>query len=145
MNTLSLYERDFYAWTQRQAQLLREGKLAEVDIDHLIEELESIGAGERNQLQSRLKVLLAHLLKWQYQSHLRSRSGSATIKEQRLSLLDLLEENPSLNALLEQRITKAYRLAVLLAVKETNLEETTFPLECPYSQEQLLNQDYYPD
>ncbi len=145
MNTLSLYERDFYAWTQRQAQLLREGKLAEVDIDHLIEEVESMGASERNQLQSRLKVLLAHLLKWQYQSHLRSRSWSATIKEQRLSLLDLLEENPSLNALVEQRITKAYRLAVLLAVKETNLEETTFPLECPYSQEQLLNQDYYPD
>jgi len=116
-----------------------------VDIDHLIEEVESMGASERNQLQSRLKILLAHLLKWQYQSHLRSRSWSATIKEQRLSLLDLLEENPSLNSLVSQRIAKAYPLAVLLAVKETNLEETTFPAECPYSREQIFDKDYYPD
>lgn len=145
MNGSTLYEQDFYAWTQRQARLLREGKLAEVDLDHLIEEIESMGASERNQLQSRLKVLLAHLLKWQYQSHLRSRSWSATIKEQRLSLIDLLEENPSLNPLVGKRIAKAYPLAVLLAVKETDLEETTFPAECPYSREQILDKDYYPD
>lgn len=140
-----LYQTDFHAWTQQQAQLLKAGKLADIDLEHLIEELESMGASERNQLQNRLKILLAHLLKWQYQPAYRSRSWSATIKEQRLSLLDLLEDNPSLKSILESRLKKAYRLSVLLAVKETNFDETTFPEECPYTLEQVFRLDYYPE
>jgi hypothetical protein len=92
-----------------------------------------------------LKVLVAHLLKWEYQPRFRSRSGSATLKEQRLSLLDLLEENPSLKSILEARLKKAYPLAVLLAVKETNLDESTFPENCPYSLEEILSLDFHPE
>ena len=138
------YSQDFHAWTRQQAELLRNGKFGSLDVEHLIEELESMGASERRQLTSRLKILLAHLLKWRYQPHLQSRSWSATIKEQRLSLLDLLDENPSLRPRLDQYLAKAYRLARLLAVTETNLEECTFPVHCPWTVEQVLDLDYYP-
>jgi hypothetical protein len=140
----STHEQDFYAWTQEQAELLRAGKLQALDIEHLVEELESMGASERRQLVGRLKILLAHLLKWQYQPQLHSRSWQATLKEQRLSLQDLLEENPSLQDVLEEKVRRAYRLARLLAVQETNLEESVFPEECPFSMKQILDEDYYP-
>jgi len=143
--TTSTYERDFHAWSQEQADLLRAQRFAEIDVDHLIEELDAMGARERRELIGRLKVLLAQLLQWQFQPHLRSRSWEATIKEQRLSLQDLVDENPSFEALLEQQaIPKAYRLARLLAVKETNLEESTFPRDCPYSLTETRDLDYYP-
>ncbi|MEO5330524.1 MAG: DUF29 domain-containing protein [Magnetococcus sp. YQC-5] len=111
----SLYQTDFHAWTTESARLLREGRYSEIDLISLAEEVESMGANTRQQLVNRLRILLAHLLKWEYQPHLRSRSWQATIKEQRFSIADLLEENPSLTSVLPERITKAYRLAVLLA------------------------------
>jgi len=138
------YEQDFHAWSQAQADLLRARRFEALDLDHLIEELEGMGARERRELISRLKVLLAHLLKWQYQPHLRSRSWAATIKEQRLSLETLLEDNPSLRASMDQHVQKAYRMARLLAVKETNLEEHTFPEACPYSLDEIETEDFFP-
>ena len=100
--------------------------------------------GERRELTSRLKMLLAHLLKWQLQPEHRSPSWEATIKEQRLSLEDLLADNPSLRPTLPEQVTKAYRLARLLAVKETNLTERSFPADCPYAPEQVADPDFYP-
>lgn len=88
---MSSYEQDFYRWTQEQASLLREGRLSAIDVDHLIEELETMDARERRELTNRLRVLLAHLLTWRYQPGRRSRSWRATIDEQRLSLDDLLD------------------------------------------------------
>jgi hypothetical protein len=76
-----LYESDFYGWTQQQADLLKTGRLTELNVDHLSEEIESMGASERHQLQNRLRILLAHLLKWQFQPRLQGRSGLATIEE----------------------------------------------------------------
>jgi hypothetical protein len=140
----SSYERDFYAWSQGQAELLRAGRYGELDADHLIAELESMGARERRELTNRLKVLLAHLLRWQHQPHLRSRSRAATIKEQRLSIQDLLDDNPSLRPLLGEQIPKAYRSARLLAVRETNLEEETFPENCHHTPVEVLDDDFYP-
>ncbi|WP_020506680.1 DUF29 domain-containing protein [Lamprocystis purpurea] len=143
--TVSTYDRDFHAWSQEPADLLRAQRFAEIDLDHLIEDLDAMGARERRELISRLKVLLAQLLKWQFQPQMRSRSWEATIKEQRLSLQDLVDENPGFEALLEQQaIPKAYRLARLFAVKETNLEESTFPRDCPYALTETRDPDYYP-
>ena len=141
----NLHEKDFHAWTIEQANLLKTGKLSEIDLDNLIEEIESMGASERNQLQNRLKVLIGHLLKWQFQPAYRSRSWNATIEEQRLSVIGLLEDNPSLTRILEERIAKAYPQGVLLAVKETSIDKKTFPASCPYSTEELLDRNYYPD
>lgn len=142
--TISRYEEDFFAWSQEQADLLRGGHYGDIDVDHLVEELESMGARERRELTSRFKVLLAHLLKWQFQPHLRSRSWQATIKEQRLSIQDLLDDNPSLRGDLDQQTAKAYRLGRLLAVKETNLDESTFPESCPYSRDEIDDERFYP-
>lgn len=141
----NLHDKDFHAWAIEQANLLKAGKLGEIDLDNLIEEIESMGASERNQLQNRLKVLIGHLLKWQFQPAYRSRSWNATIEEQRLSVIGLIEDNPSLKSILEERIAKAYPQGVLLAVKETNLDKKTFPPLCPYSTEELFDVGFYPD
>ena len=140
----NLHDFDFYAWTQQQAGLIREGRLVDLDYDHLLEEIDGMGASERGQLQNRLKVLICHLLKWQYQPAYRSRSWDATIEEQRLSLADLIDDNPSLKHVLPDALIKAYLKGVLLAVKETNLPKNTFPSECPYSVAQLFDMGFYP-
>jgi len=103
-----------------------------------------MGASERNQLRNRLKVLVGHLLKWQFQASQRSRSWEATIKEQRLSVIGLLEDNPSLKTILAERLEKAYPQGVQLAVKETNLDEKTFPKNCPYTLEEILDTSFFP-
>lgn len=137
-----LYEADFYAWTQQQAGLLRSHYLEQLDVDNLIEELEEMGRWEKRELESRLEVLLMHLLKWQFQPSLRSRSWQLTIKEQRLRLLKLLKENPSLKSILPDYLVSAYALAIISAEKETGLDN--FPETCPYAVEQVLDQDFMP-
>jgi hypothetical protein len=95
----NLYERDFYAWTQQQAQLLRERAWEKLDLPHLIEEMESLGRQQRQELRNRLGVLVGHLLKWEYQPQARSVSWLLTLQVQRQEVLDLLEESPSLRPL----------------------------------------------
>ena len=139
------HDRDFYAWSREQAALLRAGAFDRLDTEHLIEELENMGARERRELVSRLAVLLAHLLKWRYQPERRSRSWQATIEVQRLDLADLLAENPSLKALLPELFAKAWRRAVILAVAETGLPKSTFPSAPEISPEQALDADFWPE
>jgi hypothetical protein len=90
------YEKDFYAWTQEQANLIRQGKFNEIDTLHIIDEIESMGRSEKRALKSRLAVLLMHLLKWQYQPTFRGVSWTITIRNQRWEIAELLEDNPSL-------------------------------------------------
>ena len=97
---MMLYETDFYAWTQQQAKLLKIKAWDELDTANLIEEIESLGRKERQELRNRLGILIGHLLKWQYQPQYRSNSWLATIKEQRRELQILLTENPSLKSYL---------------------------------------------
>lgn len=104
-----------------------------------------MGASERRELINRLAVLMAHLLKWQFQSELRSNSWRNTIDVQRFDVKELLEENPSLVAALNERMAKAYLKSLLLAVRETGLSKQMFPPLCPFSAEQLLSEDYWPE
>ncbi|BAY76935.1 hypothetical protein NIES25_33930 [Nostoc linckia NIES-25] len=90
----NLYEADFYAWTQQQANLLRHHQWNQLDLSNLIEEIESLGRKERQELRNRLSILIGHLLKWEYQAGQRSRSWLATIRVQRRETLKLLNENP---------------------------------------------------
>ena len=140
-----LYEQDFHAWAWRSAELMRAGRLEQLDWDHLAEELEEMGASKQQQLESRLRVLLAHLLKWRYQPERRGRSWQATIKEQRYAIARLLQKNPSLDGKWDEILTDAYRLGVLLAMRETNLDESTFPVGCPYARERILDDEFWPD
>lgn len=128
-----LYEQDFHSWALQHAGLIRAGRWEQIDGGHLAEELEDMGASKQQQLESRLRVLLGHLLKWQYQPHLRGRSWQATVKEQRYASMRLLQKNLSLQSKWDETLKGAYYLGVLLAVRETNLEESTFSEICPYT------------
>ena len=136
------YAIDFYAWTQQQAELLRNKDINYLDWENIAEEIEGMGRSEKRQLKNRLKVLIMHLLKWQYQPNLRSRSWQLTIKEQRLQLEELLLENPSLKSSLEDIKEKTYPLAIIAAEKETGL--SIFPEVCPYNIQDILSSEFLP-
>ena len=147
-----LYEQDFFAWTKQQVNLLKEGRLRELDLPNLIEELEDMGRSNYRELESRLIVLVAHLLKWEYQwnqlqsqwKEFEGKSWRKSIIEQRIQLSGLLEERPSLQNFFQERLTRAYPQAIKLIIKETDLLSTEFPAECPYSIDQLLDEDFLP-
>ena len=137
------YDHDFYAWTQEQSHLLRTEQLQLIDIQNLAEEIEDMGHAEKRELESRLEILLMHLLKWQFQISHRSRSWQLTIKEQRLRLQRHLKQNPSLKAAISDICEEVYQLAIISAEKETGLD--IFPEICPYTCEQVLLAEFLPD
>ena len=138
------YEKDFYAWAIHNAKLLREGNLSKVDIENVAEEIESMGKRERRELINRFAILIAHLLKWEYQPARRSKSWECTIKEQRFELIDLLEESPSLKHEIGEQLSHAYKRALLISGKDTGFDLKTFPKSCPFSLKQILNQKFFP-
>ncbi|MFO1431361.1 MAG: DUF29 domain-containing protein [Candidatus Competibacteraceae bacterium] len=141
------YDQDYYGWTLQQAALLRAGKLSEIDIQHLAEEIESLGRSERRQLTNRLEVLLLHLLKWCYQPHRREIDGNSwlrSIREQRRRIPKLLRDNPSLQSVIAACLADAYDDARYGASDETGLPISTFPETCPYTFEQVLEQNFLP-
>jgi hypothetical protein len=144
MRNLQLYETDFYAWAQEQAEILRQEKFQQLDIVNIIEEIEEMGKSQQRQLASRMAVLIAHLLKWQFQVDKRSRSWQATIRTQRRHLQRLLNQNPSLSVQLEQVVTEAYEDALDAAWAETGLAFDVFPPTCPYTVAQILDGDFFP-
>ena len=139
------YDQDFYAWTLHNARLLRQGRLSEIDAANIAEELESMGKSQKRALSNRLTVLIAHLLKWRYQAGGRSPSWRNAITIQRIELQELLEENPSLRPTLPVVLTAVYKKARLWAANETQLEPSAFPAVCPFTAEQTLDNDYWPD
>lgn len=148
----TLYQTDYATWAQRNAELLREHRFDEIDIEHLLEELSDMSKSDRRELRSRLLVLLAHLLKWEYQYHRLSErwrefkgdSWRVTIIEQRDRIQKRLKKTPGLQPILVATITEAYADAVELASKESQLPPATFPEACPYSASRILDDAYYP-
>lgn len=138
------YENDFLLWVEQQVELLRAKKFEQLDLNNIIEEMESMGKSLRRELGSRLKVLLMHLLKCEYQPEKKSVSWLGTIAEQRDEIEALLEDNPSLQADVASRSQRAYAQAVRAAARETGLPETTFPPDNPYSAGQLLDHGFFP-
>lgn len=139
------YEKDFYAWTQEQANLIRQGKFNEIDTLHIIDEIESMGRSEKRALKSRLAVLLMHLLKWQYQPTFRGVSWTITIRNQRWEIAELLEDNPSLQHWVTDTMLDAYKQARLNAQTETALRLDAFPEECPWTVEQVISNEFFPE
>jgi len=139
------YETDVIAWANEQAALLRTGNWAALDIEHIADEIEDVGKSEQRELASRMVVLLAHLLKWRFQSARRSTSWQRTIKEQRRGIAIRLKKTPSLKASLydPEWFNEAWADAVTQAVDETGLE--LFPEDCPWTVEQILSPEFYPD
>jgi hypothetical protein len=140
-----LYKTDFYGWTQEQVSLLTTQQWDQLDTINLIEEIETLGRKERQELRNRLGILLGHLLKWQFQAEKRSNSWLGTIREQRIQIKLLLLDSPSLKAYLEEVFLIAYELGLALAIRETELGEELFPEICPYIPEQTLNSEFLPE
>ena len=139
------YDEDFYLWAQEQAQLLREGRFADLDLDHLIDEVESVGRSDKREIRSRLEVLIAHLLKWKYQPDGRKPGWMATIVEQRQALRLVLDDSPSLRRYPADVADLAARSGRLLASRETGIALALFPETCPFSIDQVLDVDFLPD
>ncbi len=144
MSEASKYDRDFYAWATEQAGLLRAGRLSEADVEHIAEEIETLGRGEKRELVNRLAVLLLHLLKWAYQPERRGKSWRLTIEEQRRQLARHLRDNPSLRAFQDEAIADAYGDAVLRAERETDLPRDLFSWSCPHGFEQVMDDGFWP-
>jgi hypothetical protein len=140
-----LYETDFYTWTQQQARLLRERRWADLDLENVAEEIETLGRSDKRQIESRLEVLISHLLKWKYQPGLRSPSWTSSITQQRLRIKGLIKESPSLKRYPSKVFLDQYLGARLEASKETGIAFELFPEDCPFTIEEVLDVDFFPE
>ena len=144
----SEYDRDFYAWIQTQVQALRERRFDALDLENLAEEVEDVGKSLQRELRNRIEVILVHLLKWQYQPSRRSNSWRGTLIEQRHQIDLLLQQNPSLRREVAAAAAKAYVYACKKAHQEmtggAKQAEMTFPSQCPWPPEQVLDDDFLP-
>jgi hypothetical protein len=141
----SLYEQDFYLWLARQAALLREGHLHDLDVANLLEEIEDMGRSARKAIKSNLIVLLTHLLKFQFQPEQRSSGWHGSVVEHRRRLRDDFEESPSLRPYAAEVFARAYGDAREQASAETGLPLRSFPRSCPYTLDQALDARFLPD
>jgi len=138
------YETDIVLWSKEQAELLRSGRLSAIDIEHIAEEIEDVGKSEQRELASRMAVLLAQLLKWQYQPERQSGSWKRTIQEQRRAILRRLKKTLSLGATVREPewLEDAWGDAVSIAVEETGIG--SFPDACPWAVEQVMADNWFP-
>ena len=141
----NLYHEDFYLWIKTTAKQLKDGNFAEIDLDNLIEEIESMGRSEKRALKSNLLVVLMHLLKYKYQPEKRTNSWLSTIFEHRRRLKEDLTESPSLKKYFSEIFNECYQDARKQASLETGLLLDTFPIDSLFTTEESLNQDYLPE
>jgi hypothetical protein len=150
----NLYDRDLQYWIEQTIQQLRNREFESLDIEHLIEELADLGKAEKNALKSNLTILLAHLLKLMVQHDAPdTMKGSwySSVLEHRQRVLNNLSDTPSLKNFLPEAVEKAYPDGRKLAIKEGKLakfgvrvpEESEYPIVCPFSVEQILDEDFY--
>lgn len=140
----TLYERDFYAWTQKQAALLQAEELEKLDLPNLFEEIEAMGRSQRKEIASRLIVLLMQLLKLRYQKRKHPNSWRNIIRTQRREIELELSDSPSLRRLVPEIVDQVYPRARKDAAAETGLALATFPEVCLWSVEQILDADWLP-
>ena len=133
-----LYERDFFAWINEQVALLRDGNLALADVRNITEEIATLGRNETRELENRLAVLLHRLLKWRFQTGLRSGSFALSLKVAREAVADFLAESPSLRLALPGAMLTAYRRARREMAMETGFDLDTFPATSPWSFDQAM-------
>jgi len=141
LNLAGLYAKDETAWLEQSSQLIHDHRYEDLDYEHLEEYLWEMAEREKREVRSRLLQLIVHLLKWQYQTKQRARSWQNSILNQREELEDLLSSQ-SLAKHAEESFPGIYTKAVKRALRETNLEASVFPEDCPYSLEYLLGEEF---
>ena len=135
------YERDLYSWAMRQAELLRAGRIAEADALNIAEELDDVGNEQYDKLESALRIVLLHLLKWDHQPQRRSHSWWASIAVQRNHIHRVLRKNPGLKPHLKEAVSEAYKDARVEAASQTRLTPRSFPLRCPFSWKEIMERE----
>lgn len=143
----SLYDTDFFTWTQEQAALLRDGKLDALDLANLAEEIESLGKSDRRALGSHLRGLVMHLLKWRYQPSGRQTGHSwrTSINNHRREIAAIVDDSPSLRRQIPAHLAREYPRSRSDASDDTGLSLATFPASCPWTVEHILDEDFWPD
>jgi hypothetical protein len=144
INVKMLYEQDFNLWLEETVNLLKNRQLHQLDYDNLIEEIESMGKRDKHALEIDLEKILMHLLKWQYQKDKRTNSWRYTIIEHRDRLEVAFRDSPSLKRYFNEVLEKCYQKARKFVSEETGLDIKTFPVDLPFTKEEILNPDYLP-
>jgi hypothetical protein len=145
--TATPYDRDVILWSQEQVRLLRAGRFSELDVEHLVDEIEDVGKSEKRELASRMAVLLAHLLKWRNQPGNRTTSWRSTINDQRKRIALAIKETPSLKSVMRG---KDWQEGVWLdaraqAREETGLPDDDLPEACPWPMDQAADPGFWPE
>jgi len=145
MTAKQLYDLDFVEWTARNAELIRAGRLEEVDLEHVAEEIADLGSKQYRELASRLRILITHLLKLRADPASRAARGwKVTVLVQRAEIRLLLRQAPSLRHQVADEAADVYSTAVARAAVGTRLPDSSFPETCPFTPDQLLDPDYFP-
>lgn len=142
---MTLYDTDYEHWLSEQINNLQHQKWASLDIPHLIEELVALNRSNKRELYSYTVVLLAHLLKWQYQPLMRSGSWEASLGNSRKRMARQFLDQPSLKNYLPEILQEAYEEAKVWAHTETKLDIALFPQNYPYSAQEILDLEFLPN
>ena len=135
----TLYEQDFGLWAEQMADLIAAGRFGELDIENLVEEVRDLSKRERDRLLSSMRLIVHHLLKWDYQPQKRSRSWQITIQRERLNIKKYLQDSPSLKRYLnDEYLEQVYETGRLDAIAETDLD---MPVDCAYTMADVLERD----
>ena len=137
------YETDVIAWANEQAAFIRAGRFDLLDLEYIADEIEDVGKSEQRELESRMAVLLAHLIKWQFQPDGRCKSWNSAIMDQRESIARRLRKTPSLKSSLND--TDGWADAWRMATQETGIEYATFPTEFPWDFERVMTTGFWPE
>jgi Domain of unknown function DUF29 len=143
--TTTRYDTDFALWAEQTAQMLKDGRIADIDLENLIEEVEDLSRRERDALYSNLKIVLLHLLKWEFQPQKQTNSWRASIREHRQRIKRQIKKSPSLKSYPEEILSECYAEARELVSDETGLSLNAFPAECPYAIATALESNFLPN
>lgn len=142
--TKTLYDTDFVEWTAHVAEMLRHGRLDEIDLEHIAEEIEDLGKSERSAVRSQLHRMMMHLIKQRIQPEKSGSSWRRSIAEGRAEVEFRLEDSPSLRRYAEQNLESIWHKAVknaLFETGQTEREDLDIPANCPYTLDDLLGGD----
>ncbi|MGQ0594446.1 MAG: DUF29 domain-containing protein [Gammaproteobacteria bacterium] len=139
------YDEDFYAWALGSATLLRDKRFSDIDTARLAEEIEDMGKRERRALESHVRNLILHLLKWKYQPAQRSTSWRQSIRNGRIEIRKILRDSPSLAGSVAGIGVEEYPAARADAIDETGLADSVFPERYPFVGDELLDAESWPE
>jgi len=138
MNTRTLHDSDFYGWTQQQAHLIRSGKISDLDMSNILEEIAHLGKSKTQELEGQMAILLAHLLKWEFQVESHTKLWAGSIKDQQKIVANIIRKNPSLKSDIPDLLIQAYNSVLFMAEHESSIAKYNFPKQCPWSIDEAL-------